>query len=479
MDFVVVGQILKIYVQVLGEPLTNKQRSRASGYLSHIQNFYFQAAGPRETSLWPMLAASLDISATASLLPNLRSLVLDLGNSSPGIGSWLHMMTPLFSLSLQRITYSATSRHVGGVESFQTLLKSQSNVELVHVKYQGYPSPNILQRFFLFQGLESLSLDFFFEGQAIQRYTQSTVAIADIFDQFPRLRDLKIDLRLFPLRDSSLPDKHVKVAASPVLCKLHVTGDANDLQAFLVDGVTSSSLLSLTLSLAQVNGLVWKVLCDQAAANFPNVNSLILQLAQPNTSVPQLLLQDISSFISRSTMRLFYIDTIPHCFADNNIAGLVNSWPRLRALSILNNFGIHFSATVLTELCQLPYLEEVALPLNLSDLETHLPLMTPLTNCPLKSLRVTGYSVAPTTLDGKIDLARNILMLFPAIQEISSTSTNPSQQVYLGELHKLIQAFHSTIAIQAHRAALRRQKFGGDPRVRKTAIKRDIGIQWG
>ncbi|KAF5350667.1 hypothetical protein D9756_008521 [Leucocoprinus leucothites] len=460
---------------VLQEPLSQEQRIRASGYLSHIHNFHFQlTTGTRETSLWSMLSVSLGLSGTVPLIPNLKSLSLDFRGSNGGVATWLHSMTPLMSPSLGQVSYMTTLAHAGGVEVFQAMLKSQS-IELSSLYYHGPPSPRLLECFLFFNGLESLTLDFILQGMSIQRYTQSAVTIADIFDQSPHLKALRVDLRLFPLRDPVSLGKRMKVDASPALRSLHVTGDASDLHSFLLDGVTSSSLSTLTIFIAQASELVWKSLCDRASVNFPKMRNLTLQ-AQPGSGVPQLLLQDISSIISRATMQSFQIDTIPHCLADANITGLVSSWPELKSFAILNDYSSFLSAKVLIEISQLPHLQYLALPLDLSQLGTPL-LYTPHTDCPLQELKVIRYSAAPTTLDGKIDLARNILMLFPAIESISGVEA--SQNAYMGELHKLIRAFHSVVAIQTHRTASRHRVLKEDKQMKRPKIGEEIGVAQG
>lgn len=396
-----------------------------------------------------MLVASLGLSVTTPLLPRLRSLSFDLRTTN-NIGYWLHSALPLMSPMLRKISYTASSAHVGGVEIFQNMLKSQS-LEPTHITYRGYPSPNLLQRCALFNGLESLSLEFDFERQSIQRYTQSPVTVADILNKLDHLKDLRIDLRLFPLRDTASPGERPKLAVSPVLRNLCITGNPSDLQEFL-DAIMSPSVVSLSIIIAQAAGLVWKTLCDRTASSFLQMQCLSLE-AVSHFRDPPLLMQDLSPIVSRTTMKSFRLRAIPHCLADTGITGLVNSWPELRTLAILDDYGVFFSAMVLVELSQLSYLRELMLPLNLTDLQAPLPMKTPITDCPLTELSVTRYSSAPSDWDGKIDLAKNILMLFPMLNHLSGTE--PTQQTYISELRKLLHAFHSTVAIQAHRRAMR------------------------
>lgn len=322
--------------------------------------------------------------------------------------------------------------------------------------YRGYPSSDLLQRCLLFGSLESLSLEFDFEGQSFQRYTQSSATVVDIFRSLENLQYLKIDLRVFPLRRPTLLKNHLKPTA-PVLRNLQIKGDANDLQWFLLDGPTSTTLHSLSVSVVRVEGLYWKKLCDRAVSTFPHIQHLFIE-AVPNSNAPQLLLSDLSAFISLSTIKSFRLNAVPHCLTGVDIINLAEAWPGLRTLTIYNEHQVIFSGTVLVALSRLPNLCELALPLNLMDLRQPLRIDTPTANCPLRKLTVTQYSYAPSTWNGKIDLARNIWMLFPMLDKFSAGDAQT--QTYLDELYKLVQVLQSAIAIQDHRRALcdRRKK---------------------
>ncbi len=437
------------------------------GYLSRIQEFYFRPTETRELVLWPTLVSSLGLGATASLLPALRSLSLDLGSLNTA-GSWIHTTLPLISSTLQRISYvSSGAIHVFGVETFQNLLKSRS-LELTHVAYHGYPSPDLLQRCLLFEGLESLSLEFNFEGQAIQRYTESPITFVDIFQTLENLRDLRVDLRVFPLRGSISLEHRPKALRS-----LHITGNSSDLQEFLLDGITSPSLHSLSVLVTGVEGLAWKTLCDRAVSAFPHIQNLSVEDVT-NHDITQLLMPDLSSAISLSTLKSFRLTAVPHCLTDANVVSLAKAWQGLRTFAICDEYRVSFSANILVELSKLPHLRELTLPLNLSDLEQPLLMDIPTTNCPLRELTVTQYSSASQAWDEKWNLARNILMIFPMLDKFSAGVAE--QLPYASELQKIMQGFHSVIAIQAHRRALRdgRRKWA-----MRTIVNREVGDKEG
>jgi hypothetical protein len=219
---------------------------------------------------------------------------------------------------------------------------------------------------------------------------------------------------------------------------------------FLLDGVTSSILTSLDILVVEADDLDWKTLCDTVDSNFPQMHSFSLEATPYSNDVPELWMQDISSITSREALTSFRINRVPHCI---NIPGLVRSWPKLRSFTILNDDDIFFSAAILTEFSRLPHLPELALPLDLTGLQDNLPMLTPVTDCPLREITVSKFSEAPSSLEGKINLSRNILLLFPFISKISGFED--SQKEYLAEVEKLLGAFHKTIAIEAHRRALR------------------------
>jgi hypothetical protein len=395
--------------------------------------------------VWSVLLMALGVKP---LLPKLQSLYLDLAATGT-LGTWLYHLTTLLSPSLRLISFqNVSSTHTAGITSLHSTFCSQSS-PLTCLKYRGHPFPDLLRQCLFFDQLEVLSLDF--ENNAIQRFAGSPAAVSDIFYTFGSLKYLKIDLRVFPLRDRSSPNKPPEVAS--VLRHLHITGDAGDLQEFLINGMRSPTLAALDITVVITNGLNWKTLCDMATSNFPQMHSFSLEATLNSGVIPELLMQDISSITSRETMTSFRINRVPHCINDFNIPGLVRSWPELRSFTILNDHKTFFSAAILVELSRLSHLQELSLPLNLLGLQEELPIFTQVTDCPLREITVTKFSDAPSSLEGKINLSRNMLLLLPFISKISGFED--SQKEYLADVEKLLGAFHRTIAIQAHRRALR------------------------
>ncbi|XP_006463782.1 hypothetical protein AGABI2DRAFT_120588 [Agaricus bisporus var. bisporus H97] len=431
---------------VLRQPLTSEKiQVRACNYLSRIRHLRIKVGSLKELRVWSILAVALGINP---LLSKIESLYLDLSKAAD-ISTWLYPIATLLSPALRSISYhAASSAHAAGIITLHSISRSRS-LALTCIEYHGHPFAELLQQCLLFDQLDILTLNF--GNQAIERYTQAPAVIADIFDALGSLKDLRIDLRVFPLRNQDSPSKPSPVA--PLLRSLCITGHAGDLLEFLLDGIKSPTLTSLDISVVNADGLIWKTLCDRATANFPQMHSFSLDATSSSGSIPQLLMQDISSLTSREIMTSFRINGVPHCINDINIPGLVRSWPRLRSFMILNDYGMFFCAAVLAELSHLSRLSEVALPLNLVGLQDQLPVLAPVADCPLKEITITKFGDAPSSLDGKIDLARSMLSLFPLIDRIYGSEE--SQRGYLTEVEKLLSAFHSTIAMQARRRALR------------------------
>ncbi|KAF7761911.1 hypothetical protein Agabi119p4_9903 [Agaricus bisporus var. burnettii] len=442
----VVKELTLSFKQMLRQPLTSEKiQVRAYNYLSRIHHLRITVGPLKEMGVWSILVMALGINP---LLPKIESLHFDLAQAA-ALSTWLYPLTTLLSPALRSISFhAASSAHVAGITTLHSTSRSQS-LALTCIEYHGHPFPDLLQQCLLFDQLDVLSLDF--GNQTIQRYPQSPAVIADIFDTLHCLKHLKIDLRVFPLRNQDSLNKPSPVA--PLLRSLCIRGDAGDLLEFLLDGIKSPTLTSLNILVVRADGLIWKTLCDRATSNFPQMHSFSLDATSSSGSVPQLLMQDISSLTSREILTSFHINHVPHCINDINIPGLVRSWPRLRSFKILNDYGMFFCAAVLVELSHLSHLSEVALPLNLVGLQDQLPVLTPVVDCPLKEITITKFKDAPSSLDGKIDLARNMLFLFPLIDRIHGSQE--SQRGYLSEVEKLLRAYHSTIAMQAHRRALR------------------------
>lgn len=390
--------------------------------------------------LWSTLSMSLGISPSTALLPKLQSLSLNFNQAGNG-GAWINAVHPLLSGTLTTISYNApSSLHAAGIDTLQAMFRSQS-LGLTHITYRGYPSSSLLRTCLAFNDLETLKLNCEFGRSSIQRYT-SGVTITEVLEKLQNLKDLEIDLRVFPFRNATDPRD---IVPSPLLQRLSITGDASGIGQFLLDGVKSSSVQSLSIAIFQPNGLVWKVICDRIVSNFPHLHSLSLRRAG-SAGVQQILMQDLSALISRSTMQSLELDGIPHCLTEANMSGLLDCWPTLHTLAITNDYTIHFSASLLIRLSQANHLRRIKLPLDLTFLQDALSdESVPISHSLVQELTITNVSSSPPSLGGKIELARNLLMLFPMLERIVTHSSGSSHQAYLGELEKLIASFRGMI----------------------------------
>lgn len=431
------------------------QVGRAQEYLFRIQDFYFRPTSARELTLWPILASSLGLGVTASLLPALKSLTVDLCTVNE-IG-WVRALLLLISPTLKRISYVSSSTHAPDVDFFHRALLELREPRLVHVAYCGYPSSGFLQSCLLFDHLESLSLEFKFEGQNIRRYTGPPITVVDIFQKLGNLRDLRIDLRVLTLRSPGSVGNRTSPASSNVLRTLHIAGDAGDLQDFLTDGLTSTSVHSISVLITGAEGLVWKALYDQAVSSFPHIRNLSTEVA-PNVNAPQLLMSDLSSIISLPPFEAFRLGGVYHGLTDADIISLANSWPELRVLTICDEYRVFFTSAVLIELSKSSHhLYELALPLDLLDLERAFPFDDPTgnspRNCPLRELVVTRFYGIPSTLQEKfINLKVNMVSLFPVLNKVSTGDIR--QQKYFDGLQAFVESYHRITAMRDHSRAL-------------------------
>lgn len=157
-----------------------------------------------------------------------------------------------------------------------------------------------------------------------------------------------------------------------------------------------------------------------------------------------MLLQDLSTLISQLQMQSIQLNGIPHCFTEENISGLLDSWPKLHTLSISNDYTIHFSASLLISLSQANRLRHAKLPFDLEPFYTILPEdSVPVSRSAIQELTLTSISSVPPCFEAKINLARNLFMLFPKLDKL--LTEDASYQEDLDELELLIRSFRGAI----------------------------------
>lgn len=204
-------------------------------------------------------------------------------------------------------------------------------------------------------------------------------------------------------------------------------------------------------------GLVWKAIYDQAISSFPHIRNLSTEVA-PNANTPQFLMPDLSPIISLPTLESFRLGAVYHGFTDADIISLANVWPELRVLTICDEYRVFFTSAVLVELSKSSHhLYELALPLDLLDLERAFPFDGPTgnspRNCPLRELVVTRFYGIPSTLPDKfINLKANMVLLFPVLNKVSTGDIR--QQKYFDGLQVFVESYHRINAMRDHSRAL-------------------------
>ncbi|KAF5350666.1 hypothetical protein D9756_008522 [Leucocoprinus leucothites] len=434
----------------LKRALNSDDLNRAWEYLARIRHLRTQVGVVKEMGLY----ATLSHSFGGVVLPSVQSLCFDFSKAGY-VSHWINTIGPLLSSTLKSISYqNVSASHAGGVDTLQAGLKSRS-LSIIDISYHGYPSSSLLQNCLSFDSLETLKLISAFSGSSIPRYTAGS-SIFEAFESLPKLKELEVDLRVFPLRNSTIEtsrasDTFPKTYPSPSLINLHIAGDASDIAQFLLNGIKSLSLLSLSVTIFQTNGLVWKVVCDRIVSNFPKLRSLCFRRA--GGGIQQLLMQDLSALLSRTTVESFELSGIPHCFNEANISGMLDSWPKLHTLSITNDTSTRFSATVLIRISHATHLRHVKLPLELSVLGTPLPEEpVAVSRSLVQALTMTSISGAPSSLESKIEVASNLLILFPILERLFTDESHHSQ--YLGELEKLVGSFRRMVVTYLRRREL-------------------------
>ncbi|KAF7762478.1 hypothetical protein Agabi119p4_9071 [Agaricus bisporus var. burnettii] len=266
-------------------------------------------------------------------------------------------------------------------------------------------------------------------------------SIIDVFENFQNLVDLEIDLRLLPLLNA----KTSTVTPSPFLQTVSITGNSPEIGEFLAGDIKSSSLQSLIIVMCEPPNLAWKMACDKIATNFPQLHSLSFRRAY-RSPFRQMLPQDLSSLTSRPTMRSLELSGISHCFTEANICEYLSSWPDLRTLSIINDYTIHFSASLLIHLSRADYLHTIKLPLDMTFLQDELlDDAAPLAPSRITELTITNLASSPPSLEGKIKVAKNLLTLFPSLERIITHSASSPHKMYVADLEELLRSFRSAV----------------------------------
>lgn len=416
--------------------IPNNIRRRVDIYLSRIQHLRLTIGPPKETGAVSILSMALGVNP---LLPKLKSLDLDF-RQWKAVGTWIYAIGTLISPSLTSISYTAVAAaQFEGVMTVQSVLSWQA-LALSSIVYRGQFPLTLLGTCMQFRGLVALKLSNEPSNLPVQRMTFG-VSIINVFENFQNLVDLEIDLRLLPL----LSAKTRTVTPSPFLQTLSITGNSPEIGEFLAGDIKSSSLKSLIVVMCEPPNLAWKMACDKVATNFPQLHSLTFRRAY-RSAFRQMLPQDLSSLTSRQTMRSLELNGISHCFTEADICQYLSSWPDLQTLSIINDYTIHFSASLLIHLSRADHLHTIKLPLDMSFLQDELlDDATPLTPSRITELTITDLASSPPSLEGKIKVAKNLLTLFPSLERVITHSTSSPHKTYVADLEELLRSFRSAV----------------------------------
>ncbi|EKM76938.1 hypothetical protein AGABI1DRAFT_130945 [Agaricus bisporus var. burnettii JB137-S8] len=431
--------------------ISDQVRRRADRNLSCIHHLRLTVGPSKEMGAVSILSMALGVNP---LLPRLISLDLDLSKLDSIGTTWTYAIGSLFSPSLTSISYTAaTVVHNQGITTLQSMFHLRA-LALRRIVYRGPLYRFILKTCLLFPNLEVLKL--IHEPSGPRLPVQGVVpkfSIAFFSQEFRNLVDLEIDLRLFPRMDA------LTITPSPLLQALSITGNSSDVGDFLSGNIKSSSLQSLTVTMLEPPNLAWKLACDNVATSYPQVHSLSFRRVDQTSFQQDMLPEDLSSLMSRPTMLSLELHGIFHCFTEATICGLLNSWPDLQTLSITDDYTTYFSASLLIHLSQAVHLRTIKLPLDITFLEDELSITTPLAQNRVTELTITDLEVSPSlSLERKIKVAKNLLMLFPLLERIITHSDSSSHKTYITELDELFRSFRSSIVTYLWRASKRRSR---------------------
>lgn len=388
--------------------MQQKLRHRILSYLKCIRSFHTQI-NEKELELWQMLFTLLGPNSTTHLLPRLRTLCLTGAAETtklPFLGGLCHIFSPTLN--------SITVREKWGDawNTIEYVMDSHEFPELSELVYWDNEAPIFPTGIRRFTGLRRLVVydSRKFDGLSSLLYLSP-------------LRQLE-DLRFSFTANNSRPPALNPISTPfflPKLQRLQLEIDlARDLNTFL-QLVKCPDLVDLSLEFW--SSCTRRLPLDLVVAAYPDLQELSISFMRPKPSHSyKVTVDDLAPVIGvRGIKRLELLD-VPHQLGERDIVSMMESWPGLHTLSIVNpRLEVTFSATLLTTISSsFPTLRHVNLPLNFSLLihplsSKHIPQ-----SCSqIVKINASRPKGIPYELADQLTVVWNLLRLFPNLNRLS------------------------------------------------------------
>ncbi|KAF5350664.1 hypothetical protein D9756_008524 [Leucocoprinus leucothites] len=411
------GGAAEVIYQTLRSPdLEPGVLERARSYLERIRNFAtLISAGQLE--LWHILSTLLD---AAVICPNVQHLSISIPNSMVPLRS---AITHILSPSIMSITFISASA-VQNFHDIQAYVQSRVLPNLTRLEYRFRQ-----ERLFLFPFKQ---VSRFRSVQQIKIYGDSPrppkfdSELCEVLSACERLEELHLSI------GPALHGESTIVINPPNLRKLRLT--VNSLKP---DVRIESPLDTLTIiSILGVRHLF-------SLSFFVHLQHLHLHISKKNEvpTVEVAFSQQNMALLGDHAVNLqtFTFNGVPFASSADELASLIQSWPKLCRLSISegDNEAILISSSVLVDFSHLTHLDDLTLPLDFTFLTEPLEPNVGQPASSLTELRCPRWEGIPRG-SRKVVILKNLLRLFPKLRRISA---NVDDEGVIEELQEFIKSF--------------------------------------
>ncbi|KXN84152.1 hypothetical protein AN958_00394 [Leucoagaricus sp. SymC.cos] len=413
---------------------------RIFAYLSRIHYLQF-ATFPslREYTLWHALSAfgqSMNLP-----VPRLRALSLNTGGVGP---TSAYSIIPILSPNLRTLTLHDQSMGSGGeiVSAILLDILKHRSITVSKIEYKGLTSSRIACRILGFPALRSTVIPTQAKGTGI------TDTQLNFFQGKASLKKLDIHLSLFAVPQHARDWMNSLISLSDVTLRGTLHNILRVLQSTPIAAISSLGLY-IERDTPRPQDIVQVI--QSINTYFPYLHNLHLH---NSAYITPLTLTDILVLRGKPLQTLVLhrcLDLSPGS-EKNDLISTITVWPKLQRLYIVT-----YNDSVLADpKVVLPYyarhatfLHEATLPLQLAPLSESLYTGFDGNVCPLQTLGVQTITQSFNT-QGVLEVAQNILALFPRLTTITSPENNTPQA--LQDLQATIKIFRRLLASPPRRA---------------------------
>ncbi|XP_006455061.1 hypothetical protein AGABI2DRAFT_121010 [Agaricus bisporus var. bisporus H97] len=373
--------------------------------LKRVRNLRVQVS-KKELELWQMLHALLAPRSMTHLLPCLQTLSL-VSADDPQPYHSLAVISYIFAPSLTSISVRGSwGTSWGTVQHFMNLHHLPNLSRLLYFDENLAVFPRGIE---CFTGLRHLTLHDEHEFYAFSVLTS--------FVSFCGLQELVISISYGD--EDRATDMSSTRLTLPALQHLQLKSETRETSDIFFRQVKLPSLVSLSLGIQ--HALEQELPLGSMVASYPNLLYLVLHCIETEGHSYRMSANDLMSIVNLRGMKTLKLLNIPHELQERDIFSLVKSLPVLHSLAISGS-ETTFSATLLVSISEFSNLRCLELPLDFSLLVDHRSSeKTSESPSELRKIISPVSKGIPDKPSAKVVLTRNILHLFPKLEEFGGT----------------------------------------------------------